>query len=222
MFKEKTFQIALVISILAHTAILYNLPAFNTNSLKKSLQKIEIAYQELQILPSNSLQSFKAQKIPPMDNLNLDKMYIKKKDKISPPGFPKDFLSKQRKILHKKPNFVDKLKSSKKVSVPATEAKIKNPTYLTYYQTVREKIRRSAFRNFTKMRSGEVYLTFVILSTGALEKIRLIEDKSVADDYLKQIALKSLKESSPFPAFPKELKYPELSFNVIISFEIGD
>jgi len=106
--------------------------------------------------------------------------------------------------------------------LPATETKIKNPTYLNYYQTVRETIRRSAFRNFTKMYSGEVYLTFTILSTGILEKINLIEDKCKADDYLKQIALKSLKESSPFPSFPEGLKYPELSFNVIISFEIGD
>jgi len=220
MFKEKTFQIALVISILAHGAILYNLPQFNiNNSLKKPPETIKIDYQKLQV-PKNILTSFTAQKATPLNSSNLDKIYIK--NTASAPFFPKDLLSKQRKTLQQKPNFVDKLKSNKKVSVPATETKIKNPTYLNYYQKVREKIRRSAFRNFTKMHSGEVYLTFVILSTGHLQKIKLIEDKTKADNYLKQTAIKSLKESSPFPTFPRELKYPELSFNIIISFEIGD
>jgi len=34
------------------------------------------------------------------------------------------------------------------------------------------------------------------------------------------VAEKSIFDASPFPAFPKDLDYPELSFNVIISFQI--
>ena len=222
MFKEKTFQIALFISILAHGVILYNLPHFNKDALKKPLPEIKISYQELQI-PKKSLISIKPQKTT-RNKQNSDRIRIKKKNNVSPPQFPKDFFAKGERNSQKKPSLAKKLKFNKKVSLPSisTEAKISNPVYLNYYQKVREKIRRSAFRNFARMRSGEVYLTFVIFSTGTLERIKVKDERSKADNYLKQIAIKSVKECSPFPAFPKGLKYPELSFNVIISFEIGD
>jgi outer membrane biosynthesis protein TonB len=47
-----------------------------------------------------------------------------------------------------------------------------------------------------------------------------VEEKSSADVYLTEIALKSVNDASPFPKFPTELDYFQLSFNVIISFEI--
>jgi hypothetical protein len=221
MFKEKAFQIALVLSILTHGAILCNLPQFDINSLSKSMQKVEITYRYFSI-PTSKLTTSVRPRLTVQQRKSTDTIYIKKRSNIFPPEFPKNFLSDARKNIQTKPNLVKKIQIDRKISLPTTVVKINNPIYHNYYQQIRDLIRKSAFRNFTRMHSGEVYLTFVVLSSGILKKMRLIEDKTNADDYLRQIALKSLTESSPFPPFPKELKYPQLSFNVIISFEIGD
>jgi TonB family protein len=65
-----------------------------------------------------------------------------------------------------------------------------------------------------------VYLSFIISTEGYLREVRLVEEKSSFSPYLREIALRSIKEASPFPDFPKELDYPQLTFNVVISFEI--
>ena len=62
----------------------------------------------------------------------------------------------------------------------------------------------------------------MLSSDGSLKEIKIINNKTVANDYLRNVGLRSIKESSPFPAFPFDLKYPELSFNIVISFEIHD
>jgi TonB family protein len=85
---------------------------------------------------------------------------------------------------------------------------------------VREKIRRAAYQNYTRIETGEVYVSFIISNDGYLKEIKLIPEKSSPIPYLRETALKSIKEASPFPNFPKDLDYPQLSFNVVISFEI--
>jgi outer membrane biosynthesis protein TonB len=97
----------------------------------------------------------------------------------------------------------------------------KSPAYKSYYQVVREKIRQCAYSNYRKLYKGEVYLSFIISSEGSLREAVLNEAKSSSHDYLKTIALKSLNDAAPFPAFPKELKdKKDLSFHVIILFEL--
>lgn len=109
----------------------------------------------------------------------------------------------------------------KKITLPAIEmAKINNPSYISYYQIVREKIRRSAYQNYTHNVTGEVYVSFIISNDGYIKDVRLVEERTTVNDYLKNIALRSIRDASPFPGFPKELDYPQLSFNIIISFEI--
>lgn len=122
-----------------------------------------------------------------------------------------------------KPTFINSqvLAIKKRISLPAIEmAKIDNPSYISYYQIVREKIRRSAYQNFTHNETGEVYASFIITNDGYIKDVRLAEEKTTVNEYLKDIALRSIRDASPFPNFPKELDYPQLSFNIIISFEI--
>jgi TonB family protein len=119
-----------------------------------------------------------------------------------------------------KPDFIA---IKKKISLPPIDmdkTKINNPSYISYYQLVREKIRRSAYQNYTKTETGETYLSFIISRDGSLEDAHVIEERSNQNPYLQATALKSVRESAPFPAFPKDLDYPRLSFNVVISFEV--
>ncbi|MDP8265542.1 MAG: hypothetical protein P9M07_01205 [Candidatus Aceula meridiana] len=111
--------------------------------------------------------------------------------------------------------------TKRKVSVPALEAQqIKNPLYLDYYKEVRSSIRERAYVNYQQFDSGEVYLAFIVEASGELKQIRIIEERTKANQYLRRVSVQSVKEASPFPPFPEELKYPELSFNVVISFEV--
>ncbi|MFA4989335.1 MAG: TonB family protein [Candidatus Omnitrophota bacterium] len=115
----------------------------------------------------------------------------------------------------------DTIAITKKITLPAVALeKIANPSYISYYQVVREKIRRSAYQNYNRNETGEVYISFIISDAGYLKGVRLVEEKSQATPYLKNIALASVKNASPFPRFPKELDYSQLSFNVVISFEV--
>jgi TonB family protein len=98
--------------------------------------------------------------------------------------------------------------------------KINNPSYIGYYQIVREKIKRSAYQNYTGTEIGEVTVSFIVSSDGYLRDLRLVEEKSSSTEYLRETALRSIKDASPFPEFPKELDYPQLSFNLAITFEI--
>ena len=67
--------------------------------------------------------------------------------------------------------------------------------------------------------TGEVYLTFILLSNGTLRDVKIIDEKTTANAYLRNLGLRSIKESNPFPSFPGDLTYPELTFSVVIAFE---
>ena len=73
---------------------------------------------------------------------------------------------------------------------------------------------------------GDGSTTFVkgdlcrITTSGQIKDAKINEEKSSTHSYLKEIAKKSIYDASPFPNFPKDLDFSELSFNVIISFEV--
>ena len=120
-------------------------------------------------------------------------------------------------------NGSDPASGKKGVSVPVLKSeKISNPRYFQYSNTIREKIKNKAYHYIDNPRfqNGEVCLSFSISSAGILKQIRIIDNKTMANDYLRGVGLRSIKEASPFPSFPGDLPYPELSFNVVISFEL--
>lgn len=226
MFPEdKVFQIALSVSLIAHGAILFKHSSLNIPSKDKTMQKIEVVYvkpkekrlEEKKVIHSKQEPFLKIpskitadKRIPPpfMDKENISRN--KRDSALSMPNFSKPVLMKPDVIAIKK-----------KITLPPIDLdKINNPSYISYYQIVREKIRRSAYQNYARTETGEVYLAFIVSSSGYLKGVHFIPEKSTANLYLKEIALRSIRDASPFPDFPKELDYPQLSFNVIISFEI--
>jgi len=227
MFSEKTFQIAFLLSLLTHGAILSQNPNLNLNifSVNKVEKKIEVNYikrpQEIKelskIIKLKEESLFKlpsrvtVAKAAPPPFIDTEAIFRKEQDNIA------------QKYTFVKPAFIkpDIIAVKKKITLPPIGTdKVNNPSYISYYQIVREKIRRAAYQNYSRVEVGEVYLAFVISLDGSLKEVRLVEEKSSPSPYLRETALKSIKEASPFPNFPKELDYPQLSFNVVISFEI--
>lgn len=117
------------------------------------------------------------------------------------------------------------LAGERKITVPMLQSeKITNPQYLSYTQNIRQRIKQRAYyyADYPDFQSGDVYLTFVLSSTGVLQGVKVISEKTHASAYLQEIGVRSIEESAPFPPFPEDLRYPELTFNVIISFELTE
>ena len=225
MFSNKVFQIAFLVSLITHGIILFqnqNPALFPTN--KKEL-KLEVSYLKPP-LKTETIVKTPTKKEPFLklpSKITIDK-------RIPPPFIDKESIFKgdnkmfsRRDIAFSKPAFIkpEIIAIKKKITLPPINMdKINNPSYITYYQIVREKIKRAAYQNYTGKEVGEVTISFAISNSGYLKDLRLIEEKSSSTAYLREVALKSIKDASPFPNFPKELDYPQLSFNLTITFEI--
>ncbi len=126
-------------------------------------------------------------------------------------------------VRDKEPPGIKSFGGERKITVPLLQSeKITNPKYLSYTQTIRQRIKQRAYyyADNPDFASGEVYLTFVLSSSGALEGVKVIREKTRSNAYVQNIGIRSIEESAPFPPFPPDLAFPELTFNVIISFEL--
>ena len=239
MRSNRLLSFTFAISFISHGALLLQSPRLNPFTPAPKEQVIKVRYLKKEDLQSRSLPKSLAKsdtnkallKSDPF--LRLDSKIISGAagavDNRVPPPYEEESAFKNTKALsNKAPEFAkptfassDIMAMKKKITLPAIEmARINNPSYISYYQIVREKIRRSAYQNYTHNETGEVYISFIISSDGYVKDVHLIEAKTNASDYLKGIASRSVRDASPFPNFPKELDYPQLSFNIIISFEI--
>ena len=224
MFSNRVFLTAILISAAVHGVILFQPSNLTLFSRGKQDKNVEISYlkapQEKEtksftvknplLLRTAAKQKTQSSAPPPY----IDKVAMFRQDRDAS-GLPRPSFSKPVLVSP------DIIAVKKRIVIPPIDIKkINNPIYVSYYQTVREKIRHSAYNNFAQAEEGEVYLTFTVSSDGYIRDIRLVEEKSSPNPYLRKVGFASIKQASPFPNFPKELDYPQLTFNVIISFEI--
>ncbi|MFC1674897.1 energy transducer TonB [Candidatus Omnitrophota bacterium] len=223
MFRERIFQVTLIVSLIAHGVILTQNSSFNVFAQRKKDNKLQISYvkpPKEKLRPEKSTKREPLLKIP--SNISAGRKLLPK------PAEEGDLAGRDKKIRRalaqiKKPALAkpDIIAVKKKITLPPIGTnKIKNVSYLNYYQIVREKIKRAAYQNYTRTETGEVFLSFIISDDGSCNQVRLVEEKSSRSAYLQQTALRSIRDASPFPYFPKGLDYPQLSFNVVISFEV--
>ena len=224
LFLKGPFPVTLLLSIGIHGVILSQSSGFELSSVNTRLKNLEIHYLK-EKLPAPVVTKVPLPKREPF--LNLPSRIAMRN---TPPPFSGGDASAggNKQVPNPKPsvkkpalNRPDLASMRRKISLPPIDMeRIKNPSYISYYQFVREKIKRAAYQNYTTYKTGEVYLSFILSSDGYLRQVRLIEEKSSPSEYLREIAMNSIRAASPFPGFPKELNYPQLSFNVVISFEL--
>lgn len=224
MFSSRIFQFAILISVTIHGVVLLQNANFSIFTQNKQEDKLEISYLKKlkdEIMPPQALlkkepllrldSQVTARKVPPPQFIDKENIFASRKTAAA-----------MDKALNKP--VVDKpdiIAVKKKITLPPVDMnKISSPSYINYYQMVREKIRRSAYQNYSGSQIGEAYLSFVITNLGELKDVRLVQEKTSAPVYLREIARKSISDAAPFPKFPAELDYPQLSFNIVISFEI--
>ena len=217
---NKTFKFAVLVSILIHSVILFSLPHMPFVPSKRSLEKIKIVYYKMQEKPES-----KDKLISRKDEPRVEKLpEVKKEDMLNP---PKPFSEEKKK----EPANVKQVKAVEKAKEKRFEAIVneekdeyRKASYISYYRAVREKIKQLADAHYSRnknLREGEVFLSFIVASSGELLQLSVVEEKSIDDNRLRDIALRSIQDASPFPRFPEGMNQYQIAFNVIIAFELN-
>ena len=206
------WYLSLAISFLIHTAFISGIPTNLENifSKKKSAPKKKQT-KEIRISPRQIETIIKKPLVNPSNT--------------KPLPYVENIMSKL--IRNKRISPLQKLKISEKniKEIIFTETSQndrdlkKHPAYMDYYRLIRERIRANAYHNYNSIEKGEVLVNFLVEKDGLLKNINL-DSQSVKNRALRGIALKSVRESAPFPEFPEELsKYSHLQFNISIYFK---
>lgn len=99
----------------------------------------------------------------------------------------------------------------------------RDPVYLDYFRSLRERIRYHAQRNFpAASRGGEVLLQFVVTARGALQTVQVDPAGSSTDLRLQQASLSSVRQAAPFAPFPASFVQPQITFRIIVAYERAD
>lgn len=220
--EDKIFRYAIIFSLLLHIAFLthFYFMKREARALEQGRQfSYRIERRDPPEVHSKDILAERVQSMAPDDQpmpQGAPPPFIQREDFIKG-GIPS---SDSFKMYERQPEKVKGLKVTKEVSVPVLRSeKINTPSYVNYYQTVRDRIRDRAYINFTNLSVGEVYLSFIIKADGTLGALQILENKSTGNDFLCEVGRKSVAEAAPFPVFPVDLSYPELTFNVAISFQ---
>lgn len=208
-----TFRNAAIISAALHLLILTPFRGFDMLKIRDRQKTLVVNYvilKELEKRPVEVMVSPESKRVEIKKEVDVKKETQAKPDKAkdAPPA-PKT------RPEEKKAQQKDALKETAK-----KEARIKSTKeYVSYYSLIREKIRRRLKENYTsRTKEGDVFLSFTLSSDGTLLTQGVEAARSTADRELIEIALQSLKESSPFARFPRALTVPRMSFSVLISF----
>jgi len=230
MFSDRPILTFVLISLVVHGILLSQSPdfAFFSPAHPKKMEVNYVKVPKLEPKQSNG-QYKKLLEAKKEERRQLPKVVNSGKSATPPafiegqPVFKRNRIITGRQTVFIKPDFAkpDTISIRKQVDLPPVDLeKASNPSYISYYQIVREKIRRAAYQNYTRTEMGEVFLSFVVSNQGYVREVRIVDEKSSDSLYLRETALLSVREASPFPVFPKDLDYPQLSFNVIVSFEV--
>lgn len=226
--RNSVFLISIFVSLCVHFFVFFLMSQTPGKVLIKPVKQIEVVYQHIK-------QENKSEPKKKINDLKLIKKQERKKETIKtlpltnnniltmPKQEVRDISQKISPFHFEKQQTpqIKMLDVSRKVTIPMIQAeKITNPKYLTYNHNLSQLIQKlaSSFIDPDLFQEGHVYLTFILSANGTLDEVRILEEKTQANEHLRDVALRSIRESSPFPPFPEDLNYPELTFNVLISF----
>lgn len=237
---DSIFKYALIFSILFHTAIIIEWPMYrylfpNQNQYKD----IEITY--LKINESTSpvpIKEISAQapqtkiEFPQPTRMVSEELSKgaqpqkssaespKKDSSISPETKKETVKVGKMPVTEQKPSVEIKHASIQKLEgITSVDSEGLRPVPPSYAQAVRNKIRK----NLEPTRSGiegDVFVRFMITSDGELQELSIIDEKSTKNGLLREVVFEAIKNSSPFPSFPRDFATSAVTFTCQISFEL--
>lgn len=213
---------ALFISLAAHTAVLCvsYWSKINDPHYKAIRQnQVEVSYR-----PVHQAADIREHPIRPAQRLDFSDNQKLFSDGTIPVSLVKDKPTLPFGMLFEsKPEQMRTMELSRRVSItPIKSEKINNPVYAAYNEMVRDRIKEKVYENYDKMESGTVYLTFLLDDHGVLRDAKIIPEKTDASEHLQEIAMRSLRQASPFPAFLRGMNLSEYPFNIEIQYQVSD
>ena len=232
--KDRKFLVALIFSVVIHIILLCNWPFYRNIFLEKiKPNDIEVTYikareepvarqpearvRRSELLPELSApQKLVSVEVPKPPQEKKSEAVMPKKEAAASPTQKKAAAEQQvSKVVIKQP-VVPKVeaKTSVDASLDAQGMRLIPPSYS---QVVRDRI----IGNLDTRRAGgegDVYVRFVITSSGALKEVNIVNEKSTDDGVLREAAFTAVKNSAPFPVFPEKVEVPEIVFTCQITF----
>lgn len=223
---NRHFYLALVISLIIHASSLFIFSHQKIQIPEKKQKPMEVVYQrikpvdpelpEMEVKDTEFIQDQEVLK--PRDV----KILSQKKEFLPSVGENvKDFSKLTNKFRLEKKNTMKmhSFDKTQKVSLSMTDSdKIDNPKYMSYYSLLSGKIIDRIYEALDDNSGsrGEVYVVFHLTADGVLQDVRIKEERTVASERIKSLALNSVRAASPFPRFPEGFNYAEFTFKVIV------
>jgi hypothetical protein len=227
---NRFFFIAWGLSLVVHAVVMFTIPSRKSDFSESNVEPISMVYQHLELassppLPADIQSSRAVQMKDPLPEIELlDKEMFRREDLFQHdsdiPKFSKRSGFERKQTMP----VMDSFDHDRKIMIPElTMEKVSNPQYFTYTEAVRNAIRSRAYDyiDAPDLQNGDVYMTFVIGQSGQLKAIRVVEERSRANEFLRRVGVRSIEASDPFPSFPQGLNFQELTFNIKISFQVN-
>ena len=99
-----------------------------------------------------------------------------------------------------------------------------DPVLLSYFSAIREQIQDAANRHaWLSGAAGEglVYVSFVLASSGLIQGVAVVADRSAPSSLLREASLRIVKTAAPFPPFPPSITEPSKTIVVPLEFMLG-
>lgn len=231
---NRSFKYAVIFSIIFHALAVLNWPFYRyLFSDKSQFKEIEITYLRTQEPPAPKKPEAAVKRSQPqLESAQPAKIVSEELPKAGQPKKTEPAASKKNiseikkdeaKIENKpapeqrakvvvKQTVIPKTETT--ASVDLKEMRLVPPSYA---QTVRSRIIDNLNSEDSES-DGDVFVRFVITAKGELKDINIIDEKSSKEGSLRRMAFEAVRDSSPFPKFPKDVLAPEITFTCQISF----
>jgi len=180
---------------------------------QSAARQSEVSVKRPEPLPEIShTQKLISAEMPKAVPVRKDESGAPKKEPLvySPPKKPER--KETSKIVIKQPVSIPKVETTASVDVQGLRI---IPS--SYSQVVRDRIKANLDAGKAGG-EGDVYVRFVIASSGTLKEVNIIDERSTDNGVLRAAAFEAVKSSAPFPSFPEKAELPEIVFTCQITF----
>ncbi len=233
---NKPFRYALILSVIFHAIAAANWPFYGRLfSVKDQFKEIEITYVKVNEPPAAAPKKPEGavrKSLPQPESAQPAKIVSEELPKAGQPKKPEAAVQKKDIAAEKKDETIieKKLVPEKRAAVTIKQpVAVKTATTASvglsglrlvppsYAHTVRSRIIENLDSD-DPGEEGDVFVKFVITLNGELKDINIEDEKSSKDSALRRMAFDAVRDSSPFPRFPKDVLAPEITFTCQISF----
>ena len=95
---------------------------------------------------------------------------------------------------------------------------VKGRVFANYFGLVKRRIDDTVRKRYSEaeLGKGTVSLVFALNADGTLAAVSVAEKQTTASADVRDFAVRCVRETAPFVAFPAELDVPRLAFNVTV------